>query len=212
MSNVSNRRLVATAVLAVAGIALFVGVTHDVTAHEGVARADPRILHDVLAYRSSVLTPMAKIVTTFGTSPLAYAAVVVSGVTAVRSRRRAAPLVLGAVVLLSGQLVRLAINHGVARARPPEHLRLVHAAGYAFPSGHTTTATLAYVIAAVLLTRSWPSHRVAIFALAAIVSVAVGLSRIYLGVHWPTDVLGGWLLAGSWLALWALARQLAARR
>ena len=208
-----NPRLVATVVCAVAGIALFVGVTYDVTAHEGVATADPRILHDVLAYRSSVLTPIAKIVTTFGTVPIASAAVVVSGVMAARRRRGWTPLVLAAVVLLSGQLVRLAINHGVARARPPEQLRLVHAGGYAFPSGDNATATLAYVIAAVLLTRSWPKQRVAIFALAAIVSVAVGLSRIYLGVHWPTDVSeDGCSPARGFLALWALALQLAAMR
>ena len=199
-----DRRLVVALALAVAGGWLLGGVTQDVTAHEGVTTADPRILHDVISYRGPVLTPLAKVVTTFGTGPVAYTVVVIAGVLACRPRRCWWPLAFAAVVLLSGQLVRLLLNRGVARPRPPHDLWLMHAGGYSFPSGHTTTASMAYIIAAVLLVMRWPNFRIVIFAVAGLSAVAVGLSRVYLGVHWPTDVLGGWLLAGTWLALCAL--------
>ena len=80
----------------------------------------------------------------------------------------------------------------------------MQAGGYAFPSGHTTTATVGYGLAAALLIVLFPRVR-AVIAVAAVVLIAgVGLSRTYLGVHWPTDVLGGWALGTSWLALGAL--------
>jgi undecaprenyl-diphosphatase len=205
-----NRRLVATCAVATFELILFAGVTQDVTEHDGVATADSRILHDVTAYRDSALTHLAKVVTMFGTSPVAYAVVVVAGVAAVggsRTRYRWWPLVLAAGMLVSGQLIRLVINRAVSRPRPPHDLWLMHAGGYAFPSGHTTTAALAYVLAAGLLVQRWPNRRAVLFSCAGLCSVAVGLSRVYLGVHWPTDVLGGWLLAASWLALCAVVHQ-----
>lgn len=203
-----DRKLILTSALAVGGVVLFAGVTQDVVGHDGVSTADPRILHDVVGYRGSVLTPVAKVVTAFGTSPVAYALVVLAGLLAARTRHRWWPLVLAAAVLLSGQLVRLLINRAVGRPRPPHDLWLMHAGGYAFPSGHTTTAALGFVIAATLLVQRWPSHRVVIFSVAGVCAMSVGISRVYLGVHWPTDVLGGWLFAATWLALCSLAYQL----
>ena len=199
-----DRTLLVAFTLAVGGGWLLGGVSQDVTAHEGVTTADPRILHDVISHRGPVLTPLAKVVTTFGTSPVAYTFVVVAGVLAARTRHRWWPFAFAVGVLLSGQLVRLLLNRGIGRARPPRDLWLMHAGGYSFPSGHTTTATLAYVVVAALLVLRWPKRRIVIFAAAGVCAIAVGLSRVYLGVHWPTDVLGGWLLAATWLALCAL--------
>jgi undecaprenyl-diphosphatase len=200
-----DRKLVAPLVLAVAGACLLAGLTQNVIEHDGVASADPRILHDVIAHRGPVLTPFAKAVTTLGTSPVAYTVVVLAAVLAARTNRRWWPFVLAAGAVLSGQVVRLLFNHAVGRPRPPHELWLMHAGGYAFPSGHTTTATLGYVVAAALLGRRWPDHRIAFFCAAGLCALAVGVSRVYLGVHWPTDVLGGWLLASTWLALCGLA-------
>ena len=205
--------------LALAGFAgtawFFAAVTDEV--HSGETAAfDHRVLHDVLVQRTTLLNPVAKAVTTLGTDPVVYAVLALAGLLVLARRRGRWPVIAAFGVLLSGQLVRLAINHGLARARPPVALWLVHPGGYAFPSGHTTTATLGYALVAVLLVRARLLRPWVAGGGAAVLAAAVGMSRVYLGVHWPTDVIGGWLLATAWLALAGAAlvglRPVAARR
>jgi len=76
---------------------------------------------------------------------------------------------------------------------------VIQAVGYSFPSGHTTNATVAYGVLGVLVARMpWPAAiRVAIDIVLGAIVFGVGLSRVWLGVHYPTDVLAGWLLGGA---------------
>ncbi len=76
---------------------------------------------------------------------------------------------------------------------------------YSFPSGHSFAGLLLYGVLAFLLVRSLQSRgaRIAVIIAAAVLIGSIGLSRVYLGVHWPSDVLGAWLLAGAWLWLCA---------
>jgi membrane-associated phospholipid phosphatase/phosphoglycolate phosphatase-like HAD superfamily hydrolase len=91
-----------------------------------------------------------------------------------------------AVALILNPLLKLAF----ARPRPTD--ALVDVSSAAFPSGHTTTAT---TIATALAVIAWPTRwRWAMIAVAALFSLAMGVSRVYLGVHWASDVLGGWAL------------------
>ena len=99
----------------------------------------------------------------------------------------AAALVLGA---LGTELVKLLI----ARPRPPGEL-LVGAPGYSFPSGHTLNSTVTYGLVALVAWRSrlpLPVRRILVAGLVVLI-VLIGLSRIALGVHYPSDVLAGWL-------------------
>ncbi|MFJ9369776.1 phosphatase PAP2 family protein [Nocardia sp. NPDC101769] len=91
----------------------------------------------------------------------------------------------------------------IARDRPPVIDHLVTETNHSYPSGHALGSTVvAGILVAVLL--PVPARRVTrilVIAVAALFAVAVGLSRLYLGVHWPTDVLAGWLIGAWWLSI-----------
>ncbi|MAM63000.1 phosphatase PAP2 family protein [Maritimibacter sp. UBA3975] len=100
------------------------------------------------------------------------------------------------------------------RPRPElvPHGSIVHTAS--FPSGHSMMAAVAYLSLGVLLARVQPRRRLKVFILCVAVTLTllVGISRVYLGVHWPTDVLAGWLAGAAWAALCFGLAQLLARR
>ena len=129
---------------------------------------------------------------------------------ALAGKRGAALFVL--VAIAGAALASTGLKELTGRERPP----FVGEAAAAdltssFPSGHSTGAAAAYLTLGVLLARFEPRHRHKVFlvALAALVTLAVGLSRVYLGVHWPTDVLAGWTLGAGWaLFCWTVARLL----
>jgi hypothetical protein len=110
--------------------------------------------------------------------------------------------VLAVAALLKGPLIRGVISVLVHRARPSRSDWLTGAGGYAFPSGHTTTAVLAWGLVVAL---AWPwlrtrAYRAAACLAAAAIAIVVGLTRAYLGVRWLTDVVGGWTLGGLLLS------------
>jgi undecaprenyl-diphosphatase len=91
----------------------------------------------------------------------------------------------------------------------------MHAAGFSMPSGHTTTATFAAGLLCLGMARAFSgSWRVAVMAVLAVWAVVDGAGRVYLGVHWATDVVAGWLLGAllTVLAAWLFARFRAADR
>ncbi|MFE4367563.1 phosphatase PAP2 family protein [Streptomyces sp. NPDC056835] len=153
----------------------------------------------------------ARAVTASGTGPYPYLCAVVAGLLAGRDQRHRLLAAAGALVfLLAGQAGRYGLLAAGARPRPPMADWLTHASGFAFPSGHTTTSALAAGLLIWGLVRfGRGSHAIpgwlrgVLIALLVCWAVAVGLSRIYLGVHWATDVVGGWLYAATWLGLGA---------
>jgi undecaprenyl-diphosphatase len=127
--------------------------------------------------------------------------VIVSVIALITVRQRGAALVVG--LSSAGTAVLVAVTkHAVGRARPPVAQQLVSAHGDAFPSGHSAQSIACYGALAWLAWELGKPRRVRVVATIAAVVVAllVGLSRVYLGVHWPSDVLSGWLLAIGWLA------------
>jgi undecaprenyl-diphosphatase len=122
-------------------------------------------------------------------------------------RVRMAALTLGAVV--GGLAISTLLKSGFDRPRPDlvPHDSFVYTAS--FPSGHSMMAAVTYLTLAAMLCRVQPSLRLRVFLLLAalLVTLLVGLSRVYLGVHWPSDVLAGWSAGAAWAALcWLVAR------
>jgi undecaprenyl-diphosphatase len=165
------------------------------------------VLHDyAVASRTPGTVALADAVSVLGqvnvAVPLAVIGVVlVESVTRRWGRRRAA---LGMALLASGGCaIGLAMNHLVGRERPVPDNWAGAAGGPSFPSGHTTAATVAALLLAWAISRAVQSRpaQVAIWSAAAVWAVGVGWSRVWLGVHWPTDVLCAWLFVPSLLVL-----------
>lgn len=101
------------------------------------------------------------------------------------------------VIVLAGMALRRRLSRLVARPRPPASGWLIEPEGFSLPSKHTTLAALTAGACAAALGAERQSRDAAVMAAAA----GVGASRVFLGVHWPTDVLAGWLFAAGWLDL-----------
>lgn len=200
-----RRRLLVPAVLLAAGVAVFALLAMWVVAGRSmpVGGVDSDVHRWVLAHRGTSLVDVAAFVTTWGSSlvvlPLVFLGAV--ALSTGRARRRFARAVTMLGVLAAGQLLRVGASYLVARARPPAGDWAVPASGYAFPSGHTNNAALAATLLAWMITRRLHRRwaRTLVWAVAVTAALAVGLTRIYLGVHWPSDVLGSWALSAAWL-------------
>lgn len=180
----------------------FGGLTQDVIGHDEVARLDPRVESFVIAHRAAALTEVMKAVTSLGsTAVLIPLAVALAGYFLVR-RRDWRPSALIAVALGGAIALYDIVKVAVGRPRPAMGLWIGHYSGHAFPSGHATQSVAFYGMAALAIGagRS-PKTKVWLWAGAVLVVLAVGASRLYLGGHWLSDVLGGWALGAAWLAL-----------
>ncbi|HEV7210720.1 MAG TPA: phosphatase PAP2 family protein [Blastococcus sp.] len=181
-------------------LATFSVVTEDVLDGGELVRVDDPVSRFLIAHRTPWLTPVMRIVTDLGSALVVVPLVLLVGVVARRARGSWRPLAFVSLVVIGATLTSTVIKVLVARPRPATGA-LVHALGYAFPSGHSTTSAAAWLSAAVVvgsLLRSTLA-RILVGVVAVLVVGLVGLSRIYLGVHAPTDVLGGWALGTAWL-------------
>lgn len=125
----------------------------------------------------------------------------VAGVTIfllLRRQWRSAGFLAASVV--GGLIISSLLKWAIDRARPDLFEHGSHTMTASFPSGHSTNAAVAYLAIAILLTKLVESVRMKLFILVAglAVPVLVGFSRVALAVHWPTDVIGGWLIGLAW--------------
>ena len=146
----------------------------------------------------------------FGVLALLTAAAV--GYLVLAAKRHAAIAVLAAV---AGGVVRsTALKLGFDRPRPDLVPHAVEVYTASFPSGHSMMAAVTYLTLGALLARVEGDWRLKLYwvGIALLLTLLVGFSRVYLGVHWPSDVLGGWALGATWaLACWIVMQWLQRR-
>ncbi len=115
---------------------------------------------------------------------------------------------------LGGLLVGSVMKHAFARPRPSVVPHLTDVLTASFPSGHSMYSTVVYLTLGTLLTRVAPEWRTKLYiiSVSVVLILLIGISRVYLGVHYPTDVLAGWMAGLAWaLFCWLLARHLQRR-
>lgn len=131
---------------------------------------------------------------------------------ALRRKFRTAAFVT--VSILGGWALSSAMKIGIARPRPEVVQHLVEVTDMSFPSGHAMLSAITYLTLGAMLSRieEQPSLRYFFPLVAVVLTLIIGLSRIYLGVHYPTDVLGGWAAGTVWAcASWFAARWMLGR-
>jgi undecaprenyl-diphosphatase len=136
----------------------------------------------------------------------------VIGFLLIDGKRHAALLVL--VSIGGGTLLSSGLKGLFDRPRPDLVPHGVEVYTMSFPSGHATLSAVTYLTLGALLARVQPRRRVKAYLLsvAVLLAVLIGASRVYLGVHWPTDVLAGWCVGAAWAMLcWTVATWLQRR-
>ena len=188
------------AVLTLAACAWSLGsLTFSVVHHINSARYDPQVLAFFVGHRTPWLTSLARALTWLGSGFVLWPVVIAAGLGLWRWRRRWLVAALPALALAGAAAWSLLIKILVGRPRPPASEWLASAHGWAFPSQHAAQALATWGMLAlmVMVGRSLRTRTLLLVG-AALIAFVVGLTRLYLAVHWMTDVLGGWALAGVW--------------
>jgi undecaprenyl-diphosphatase len=201
-SSLFTRTAVLLAAGAVAAIA-FIEVVENVLQEEATPfdHAVSLWLHN---FDSPVTDVAMRVFTFLGSSPAVICVVVLVAAWAVRRHARALAGVLVAVASVAEGL-NLLLKVLFQRPRPDLFIEVVAPESYSFPSGHAMVAAAAYGVTAVVIARLRPRLRVPLYIVTPIYVLFIGLSRIFLGVHWATDVLAGLAAGGLVLVAGVLA-------
>jgi undecaprenyl-diphosphatase len=192
-------------VLSITCLILFFGLTTAVVTGKADAW-DNTLMLAVAAGRAPWLTWWMKLLSVAGSGliEIPVALLLIFGL-ALRKRKAEAWWYTGAT--LSGWALYALAKLAVQRPRPHVVSRLMHGAGwYSYPSGHSMLAPLVFGLGIIVWAAPWPSPalRRAALGLAALLAIGIGFSRVYVGVHYPSDVIGGLLLGTAWSGFWLL--------
>ena len=193
-------------------------VLEDVTRGDGIAAIDHPAARFVAAHRTHDLTSFMHAVSLVG-GPVGIGILAMCGAAVCSAVRRSwEPLCLVTIGVAGISVIDVVFKAAVGRSRPPLAQAVDTATGYAFPSGHAASATAVLAVLAYMLTegsRSAPA-RAGAWAAAAAGAVVISASRVYLGVHWASDVVGGMLVGALWAVIvtttWRTFRRAVAQR
>lgn len=189
-------------VVSIAALWLFGGVTEDVIHHDPLTELDVDIATWFRAHATPALDRVGLAVSLLGSpATMAALAVIVAVILALRRRW----ILLGGWVgaFAGGGILDWALKRVVQRPRPPGASAFLMGTSFSFPSGHAMGSLFGYGMLAYLLVRFWATTRkarVTIIVVALVLIVSIGLSRLYLGVHYFSDVVAGYAAGLVWLA------------
>ncbi len=188
-----KRNLITYGVIAAISVILFVDLWFFVfvTNAEIIPESDLKIQEFFFSLRNPVLNVLARGITECGYwSVLTFLCVLL-----LISRYRLQIGVPVTIVALGEHYLNNILKNIFERPRPDEALRLMSEPGFSFPSGHSVAAMATYGLLFILILKYVPGSgkRTSVLAVCFVLAFLVGLTRIYLGVHYPTDVLAGWL-------------------
>jgi undecaprenyl-diphosphatase len=196
---------IAIAVIAMSGVGFLVLMA--LVARGALAGFDAGILLWMGAHDNRHLDGAALEITSLGSVWVVWLSVFVASVLFWYQGHRASSFILW-LALLGNLALNYALKTLIGRARPDLfEWRTPYAGEFAFPSGHSMTAMAVYATMTYLVARHMPDRRVRLLTTVAfgLAILMVGASRVYLGVHYPTDVLAGFLVGLAWAAFCALA-------
>lgn len=194
-------------------------VLRDVSQRQNLVHFDQPFLNWLMRHTEGGVTTTMKVITLFGSTAFISIAAGLLAIWFMAKSRPARAFLIVMAPLGAFALERI-VKATVDRPRPSVH-PLVHASGSSFPSGHATLAAAFYLVVALMLARATRSWRLKVIIWTVLLSFigAIGFSRLYLRVHWLTDVLGGFALGTAWtavvasgLGVWQRAREKAVPR
>lgn len=182
-------------IVMIIGLAGFAVLTYYV-AMAGELFFDDPVRHTFYAARQPGLNTLAELVTYAGQWP---AILVLCLLLLIYPKTRFAYGVPVTAVAVLTQLLEKTVKHIVCRPRPHASFHLIEQGGYSFPSGHSITGMAVYLLLFILIMAYMKSSakKTALLCLTLFLAFGIGFSRIYLGVHYPSDVLAGW--CGAWM-------------
>jgi undecaprenyl-diphosphatase len=196
-------------------VALFGFIAHGVVGERALTEFDHRVGTDLAAHRDGAgEVRHTLIVCTAIGSPEAMAGLTLLVGLALLLRRRRRLALVWLFALMATAVLNACLKAAFGRPRPPFRDPVIDESSYSFPSGHSMGAVIAFGLLAYFLILALPARRekIVVAVLAAVLALAVGFSRIYLGAHYFSDVVGGLAVGGAWLTACVSALEVARRR
>ena len=200
--------------LSVAALWIFGGVTEDVIHHDPLTAVDLQLAAWFRTHGGAAGDYVAIAVTTLG-SPVATAMLTVVAAGFLIQRRRWIVVTGWVAANLGGGLLYWLLKRVIHRPRPIDASTFLYGGSFSFPSGHAMGSLIGYGMLTYLLLVFWPParrHTTLLLVAAAITILSIGLSRLYLGVHFLSDVIGGYAAGAVWLTACVTGVELAMRQ